>query len=251
MRPAASSSPMLTRLALETCEHHDRADQVRYGPMATPTLAGYRTFLARVSVFEFAVEAALVRQLALPAGLLHRVIKSGGCTDDLLWLGPTPESIAIAAKACHVPRMTDVAQALGWIYMLERNRLGSDDVLAAVQRSLPHAYQTASRYLRACSEHQEERWCELGTYLERSEPARVIVAARQAFERHHRWYTGKTQTVEVNLRRVPEATTPNRPQDAITIVRLRPEDAITTVRDDAPTTVDDPITTVKPPSPRR
>jgi heme oxygenase len=191
MRAAISSSWMLTRLALATSVEQDQAARDRLAALRPPTHAGYRRYLASIGSFEFEVEAALVRVMALPAGMLHLFIKSGYCTDDTQWLGPDDNvTLELAARPNAVPRLSGLTDALGWLYMLERNRANADDIFESVRIHLPRPYIAASRYLRACIERYQERWGLLGTWLDASSGRgdAVVAAARDAFARHRAWY---------------------------------------------------------------
>jgi heme oxygenase len=206
MRLATSSSWMLTRLALATTAEQEQAARDRLALFQPPTHAAYRRYLAWIGHFEFAVEAALVRVMAVPAGLLHRVIKSGYCTEDTTWLGPDDAvTFELAARPDVVPRLGSLDEAIGWMYMLERNRATADEILESVRIHLPRAYIAASRYLRACIDRYQERWWELGISLDRSagNGDAVVAAARDAFARHRSWYAAEHP----------------RPSDAITTIQ--------------------------------
>src|SRR5688572_11378552 len=113
---------MLQRLSTDTSPHHANADADRLAAMDVATRAEYRTFLARVYGFESAVEDAMSKTLAPEPDVLHDRIKMDRLRQDLEALGLTRTEIARLPVAA-TPRFRSHAQALGWLFVLERHTL--------------------------------------------------------------------------------------------------------------------------------
>jgi len=186
----ATPSWMLVRVMLETRAHHVRADEDRLALLDRRTGAAYRTFLARVLGFEAPYEAALAASRLAPDAIAPR-IKAERLLADLRALGVSPEQIARLPRATIRPFQSE-AEALGWLFAVERNTLMHGQLhrhVAAWLPDHPHAYLTAYQSPGA-------RMRELGELLDAActgllMPERICGAAREAFRSQHNWFTAR------------------------------------------------------------
>jgi heme oxygenase len=191
MKPAIKSpSWMLLRLGLETQQHHATADADRIALMEVPAPAEYRAQLARIFGFEASVEAALAATLE-PAVIRERA-KAHWLRRDLVALGlSTPELDYL--PRCSV-RFTSEAQALGWLFVLERHTLLS----GLIRRQLEHRFaaelSAGMTYLSAYGDAPGARFrslCEtLGDYAtqQAAHPTLIVAGACEAFRAQRQWY---------------------------------------------------------------
>jgi heme oxygenase len=184
------SSWMLARLQQETEAFHATADAHRLAMLSAPTTVGqYRAWLSRIYGFEAAVEAALVMTPGIDAVLDVR----GRCQmrllrADLVSLGADP-----AALPRHVPIVIrDVADALGWIYVLERGSQLHGLVERHLRGCMPATIRTGGSYLAMQERSAGTRWRELGEAMDAvGSPARaaerICTASKLAFRHQRDW----------------------------------------------------------------
>jgi heme oxygenase len=187
----AQASRALMRLNLETRAFHAAAD----APWIE--LTGYQVSrraytdqLVRVYGFEGPLEAALAYTPHLASAIdLRQRARSGLLAQDLLALDLSPAQIT-AIPQCHViAPFANLAEAFGWLYVLERASLVHDPVRRHVVRRLPQLAD-ACAYL-AVSERR--RWAELGEDLDRCARTpraidQMVSAAHGAFRCALEWY---------------------------------------------------------------
>ena len=193
VRPAPARARALTRIDDETRTRHAEADAQRLSLTSEPpTPALYQRFLVRVFGFEAPVEAALHATPGIAdvfdvrARLHTRLLRA-----DLAALGIVDLTGAPRCRA--IPPFTDVLEALGWIYVVERGRMLSSIVQRHLEQHLPGLAVTATSYLRA-ERSAGKRMRELGATFDslvRSEADvdRVLVAAHGAFRAQSHWYS--------------------------------------------------------------
>lgn len=198
------SSLTLARLEYDTRDQHTAAEADRFRVLDEPTRAGYQRFLASVFAFEYAIECKLVYVMGLSARFVATSLRTGLLGQDLLALGDHGPVLSIFARPVERPRFRDVLEALGWIYVMQRNMLHHGALYLALAPRLRPTLQTASRYLTCHVSDVYLRWHELGAQLDAAattaERANEIVeAARYAFERQHAWFveTRTAPTIEV------------------------------------------------------
>ena len=189
-----SISWMLARLERETREHHAKAEADLYRVLDEPTLDGYRRWLATIYHFEYAVEAALVHVPDLPLRFVATRLRSGALGDDLLALGTSAATMPVLGRPAAPPRLASAPEALGWIYVIQRNTLHHAAVFRALAPRLRASLHGASRYLTAFATNVHQRWRELGAHLDHgaSTPARgqlIALAAHDAFACQHRAFS--------------------------------------------------------------
>ena len=201
--PTNTKSSWLARLEHDTRDLHARAEADRFCVLDNATLAGYRWWLATVYHYEYAVEARLV-YADLPLRFLADNLRSGLLGDDLHALGIDRAAMRVFAQHIERPAFRDDADALGALYVLQRNSLFDAALYRALAPRLRHVLQIASRYLTAHANSVYERWHQLGAHLDAAtttpeRAAAIVEAARDAFERQHAWFVQarKPGTVEV------------------------------------------------------
>ncbi len=180
---------MLTRLADETRRHHSAADGDRLVLMVHSSAQKYRSCLEQIYCFEQPVEAALARTPGFDSALLRTHLKTIQLANDLRVLGVSIDNIAQPAGA-----FEDIAQALGWLYVIQRNTLYHGLVLRQLRMLSPDKIQVAGSYLSAFEGVAGARMRELGVVLDRAArrgngAGRVIAAANEALRSQRHWYS--------------------------------------------------------------
>ena len=186
----ATPSWMLVRVMLETRTHHARADEDRLGLLDRRTIAGYRAFLARIYGFEAPFEAALSAS-HLPAALVEPRLKAERLRADLRELGGAAAYID-GLPRCPIRTFRSDAEALGWLFAVERNTLLHGQLYRHVAAWLPglsHAYLGAY-------DSPGARMRELGELLDSAcitttAPDRICASAREAFRSQHQWFDAR------------------------------------------------------------
>ncbi len=185
---------MITRLNAETAEHHAAAD-ADFDPLFAQdvTAADYLVFLMRAYGFEAPVEAMLAMTPGLDLNLrTHDRGKAHYLAQDLAALGVRPNEIAELPQCLSVPQFLGSAEALGWMYVIERHTLSHGVLKGHLTARLPREMRVASAYFSAHEGRVGVRWGELGETLDRvaTQPAiaeRVIAAAHEGFRMNRRW----------------------------------------------------------------
>jgi heme oxygenase len=184
---------MLSRLNRETRLDHQHADADRLailGVSADP--ARYAALLSRVYGFEAPLEAALQMTTGLDAWI---DIRDRG---HLRLLRADLQSLGIA-DASQLRRCTAItpfshpAEALGWIYVVERNTLQHSVIERHLRGRMPQVLTAAGSYLAGQQRSNGLRLRDLGRAMDRiaKEPTcadRIVSAAKAAFRVQHNWY---------------------------------------------------------------
>lgn len=184
---------MLARLNRETQHHQRIADSDRLsmlGAAADP--AGYTSFLARIHGFESPIEAALFLTDGVEQWLdLRDRVHRRWLRADLRALGVTDANL--------LPRCSTVfpfrhpADALGWVYAVERNTLLHGVIERHLRGRMPDVLATAGTYLAGQQRSNGLRLRELGAAMDRmatndARARRIVNGARAAFRAQHAWY---------------------------------------------------------------
>ncbi|MDB4954966.1 MAG: hypothetical protein JWO36_2535 [Myxococcales bacterium] len=183
------TSWMLDHLAHETRVHHAAADGDRLAAMERPTEQSYRAFLSRVYCFEAPLEAAFAATTGFNAGLVQTHTRTKRLAADL-------EAIGVAAGGLDMgPTLGfgDVADALGWMYVLQRNTLLHGLIFRQLQSRIGSVVEKANSYLTAHENTAGARLRELGIALDTTArrtyiAARIVHAAGEAFRCQRQWY---------------------------------------------------------------
>jgi heme oxygenase (biliverdin-IX-beta and delta-forming) len=184
---------MLIRLNVETRALHPEADYPWLELMSLDTSRNrYADHLVATYGFEAPVEAALALTPQLGEVIqLRQRARSGLIVEDLLALGLTPARIARLPQCRHIVPFRDPAEALGWMYALERVTLLHDAVRTHVAMRMPAL--SAWNYLSAYSGIAGQRWQDFGRALDdyAVTPAaadHVVAGARAAFTCQRDWF---------------------------------------------------------------
>ncbi|HTL32617.1 MAG TPA: biliverdin-producing heme oxygenase [Kofleriaceae bacterium] len=183
---------MLVRLGLETTQHHAPADEDRLAALSYSSIDEYRAFLLRVFGFEAPIEEAIGMLRQLEVRFVRDRARSPLLKSDLLALGLSESQLAEAPRSSAISIRT-VADALGWMFVLERQTLLAGLVRRQLQQKLGASIPV--EYLGAYGETPGARLRELGTRLGNlahvHTPAAIVDAAHTAFRAQRQWYRHK------------------------------------------------------------
>jgi heme oxygenase len=175
---------MLARLKEETRAHHVDADAARLAPLAMPTsVAGYASYLSRIWGLEAAIEQALSSTAELPLVIDPRGWpRAHWILDDLVALGI--ECASELPRCTAVAPLRSLAEALGWMYVVERNAPLHGIVRRHLARRMPGQMDVAGTYLATTEALAPQRLRVLGDALD--EVARTASASNRIVEIAHR-----------------------------------------------------------------
>lgn len=127
---------------------------------------------------------------------LRQISRAGLIAQDLLSLGLTPSQVAHIPQCTSITTFRNVAEALGWLYVIERSTLLSDGIRRHLLR---HVFdiESACAYLSMNEGTVSEHWSAFGRQLDRvgAKPEaanEVIAAAHAGFECVKNWFRGAT-----------------------------------------------------------
>lgn len=194
---------MLLRLAIETAQHQHAADDDRLSVMEAKSLDDYRTWLAAVYGFELKVEQAIARVVELDTAMLRERLKMGRLREDLSALGLSPAQFSRLPLVSNIA-LTSAPQALGWMFVLERQSLMNGIIVRHLVHELGDGARNASRYLSAYGEQPGAKFRELGGLLnasaKRHSAGAIISAAQEAFRAQRQWYLTAMMTAPMPRR---------------------------------------------------
>ena len=184
---------MFARLSRETKQHHALADNYRLTMFGGGTdLACYTAFLKLIYGFEAPVESALQMTTGLDEWIDFRgrgqlrLLRS-----DLQALGVVdPSSVQ---RCSTVFPFRHAAEALGWMYVIERNTLLHGVIERHLRGRLPEVLRAAGSYLAGLQRSSGLRLRDLGGAMDivstdASTAERIVLAAKAAFRAQHGWY---------------------------------------------------------------
>lgn len=184
---------MLSRVNRETRQYHPLADNDRLALLATGAdRARYANLLSRIFGFEAPLEAVLLMSTGLEQWL---DLRDRG---HLRLLRADLQSLGVV-DANRLPRCTSVfpfrhpAEALGWVYVIERNTLLHGVIERHLRTRMPDVMKTAGSYLAGQQRSNGLRLRDLGAAMDRmaKDPAcadRIVSGAKAAFRSQHSWY---------------------------------------------------------------
>jgi heme oxygenase len=182
---------MLVRVALETTIHHAAADEDRLTALDIETVDDYVAVLTRIYGFEAEVETALAKVADLDPNFVRDRAKAARLYQDLVVLGMTSEDIIPLPKVSTIS-IRSGAQALGWMFVLERHTLLSGLIRRHVVRALGEEILPATSYLAAYGDTPGARFRAFGSalcaYAHTYPPAAIVHAANEAFRAQRQWY---------------------------------------------------------------
>lgn len=188
-----SVSTLLTKLNLATRGSHADVDD--------PWLA-----LLRPGVSEEDYRAQLVRTYGLVAPFesacrytpgitklldYRQLLRAGLIAQDLLALGVAPKEVSRIPTCPAITMFRDTAEALGWLYVIERSTLLQDGVRKHLLERIPFVSR-ACAYLSMYEGHVSDHWQTFGRMLDRVArnpelEASIMTAAEQAFAHAKQW----------------------------------------------------------------
>lgn len=185
---------MIDRLNQETAVFHSESDH-DIDTLFRPNVSAedYRDYLIRAYGFEAPLESALALSSALDMMLdLRGRARAGLIAQDLMRLGLRPATMAELPMCLTVPQFRGTAEALGWMYVVERGALAHAIIRRHLMTCLPDAMVTASAYLQSAGGLLGTRWRQFGAALDEvaQHPAvadRIVASAHEAFRCHRRW----------------------------------------------------------------
>ncbi len=186
-------SPTLTGVDQRTRAHHGAAD----APWSALLSADVRTTdYVHQLIITYGFEAPLECAFAYTPNLAHVVdlrdrARSGLLLEDLLELGYASSQLARLPQCFSIAPFEDVAEALGWLYVVERPTLQHSSVRRHLLQRFPDL-RTRCRYLAAAGSVAAARWQAFGVALDRFATTdaiadRVALAANHAFRRWLDW----------------------------------------------------------------
>jgi len=194
---ASASAGMATLMWIneKTRSHHAAVD-ASWLDLLVPavTAADYRRQLAHVYGFEAPLEAALAATPLLGSTAeLQRRARSGLLAQDLLALQYTPAQLA-ALPQCRIASFRGVAEALAWMYVMERSTSLHSPVQRHLTSRMPELASACS-YLTTSGRLVTSRWDELGLMLDtvaRSSQIheQILAATQDAFRCAIDWFHG-------------------------------------------------------------
>jgi heme oxygenase len=160
------TSRVLMRLNTQTRALHADADWPWLELMSLePSRTRYLDRLITIYGFEAAVEAALALTPHLTEAVQLRMrARSGLIVEDLLALGLSASKIARLPMCRQVSPFREIAEAFGWLYVLERPTLLFDTIRRYMTSHLPYVH--AWHYLSAYDGVASLQWQELGSALD-------------------------------------------------------------------------------------
>jgi heme oxygenase len=184
---------MLARLNAETRAQHPEADFPWLELMsAEASRSRYIDQLVATYGFEAPVEAALALTPHLAEIIpLRPRARSGFIVEDLLALGITASKLARAPQCREILPFRDPAEALGWMYVLERATLLHEAVRLHIAWRIANV--SAWSYLSAYRGSASQKWGELGAAFDNfaittASADAIVAAARAAFTRQRDWF---------------------------------------------------------------
>lgn len=178
---------VLARLTVETMALREQVDAALFGPLALPTVAGYRRLLCQLYGFHAPLEIALTATAGVDAGFLHGRLKAPLLATDLLALGLGPGDYPVLARRHEVPTFRATADAFGWLYATERLTLRLPGLCSRLAERLPVVLAVGSAYITCYDDRTDEHWRELGAMLDevawsRANADRLVAAARAGLQ---------------------------------------------------------------------
>ncbi len=156
---------------------------------STVTRTDYLGQLVRTFGFVAPFEAACRYTPGIDGRQLSR---AGLIAQDLLTLGLAPAQVSSVPQCLSITSFSSAAEALGWMYVVQRATLLQDGIRKHLLRYLP-GIQGACAYLTAFDGRVNDHWNTFGRMLERAgekpEAADEIIAAANAgFACAQRWF---------------------------------------------------------------
>lgn len=163
--------------------------------------ADYLAQLVRTYGFVAPFESACMYTPNLGTFIASRhLVRAGLIAHDLLALGLSPAQVASIPHCDAITTYRDPAEALGWLYVVERSTLLHGALRRHLTVELPEVHH-ACAYLTADESRATDNWLSLGRTLDRvddqGELARdVLGAAHEGFDCVRQWFRGARSHVD-------------------------------------------------------
>jgi heme oxygenase len=113
-------------------------------------------------------------------------------TTDLLALGVTPDDIALTPRCDHLPRLENVDDGLGCLYVLEGSTLGGPLIAREVQTRFGVEEKTGGRFFHGYGSQTGVKWREFCTSVriyaaDGKNQTAIVQSARSTFELLETW----------------------------------------------------------------
>ena len=188
-------STLLMKLNVSTRHWHARLDEP-WLDLLQPHggRAEYLGQLVRVYGFVAPFESACKYTPGVGRALdFRQLTRAGLIAQDLLGLGLSPSQLTILPQCDSITPFTDLAEALGWLYVIERSTLLHDGVRRHLIERLPEL-AGACAYLSQYDGRVNEHWLTFGRMLDRVGSAHevahtIVTAAHNAFDVAQRWFS--------------------------------------------------------------
>jgi heme oxygenase (biliverdin-IX-beta and delta-forming) len=191
---------MIERLHQETSSFHAEATDLLETLFRPHILVeDYRDYLIRNYAFEAPLEYALALSSELEMLLdLRARARASLIAQDLVRLGMRPTSVADLPICLTVPQFRGTAEALGWMFVVERAALSHAMIHRHLVTCLPEVMRTASAYLQSDGDLLGTRWRKFGEVLDDvgQHPAvadRIVGSAMEAFRCQRRWMSQESR----------------------------------------------------------
>jgi heme oxygenase len=186
---------MLSRLDEEMRAHQVDADgdtELLFRPDAQP--AHYLLYLTRLYGFVAPLECALEMTPGIDRMIdLRDRAKAKHIVTDLLSLGLRPAALAEMPMCLTVPQFRGVAEAVGWMYVIERQTLMHGILRRHLATCMPCNTVAATTFLGNYDGVTGERWRELGALIDTiAAPSyaiadRIVQATAEGYVCMRRW----------------------------------------------------------------
>ena len=201
---------LLQRLKTETRSHHERTEGVVRLMDAHLTPEDYQRQLEDFYGLYLPLEARLAGPLPAlgPALALESRWKTPLLEVDLRALGHDTASLARLPRACALPLLSGLAEALGCAYVLEGSTLGGQLILRHLTRHFGADARVGDfAFFRAYGDRVGPMWRAFGDVVTQASEqaasdsfdAAVIQGARDTFDAFAAWMTRENTDVPVRL----------------------------------------------------
>ena len=191
---AVDVNGLLMKLNMATRQWHADVDDP-WLDLLRPNVsrADYFGQLVRTYGFVAPIESACMYTPRLDHVIdMHQLTRAGLIAQDLLALGLTPAQVATIPQCDTITTYSDVAEALGWLYVVERATLLQDGIRRHLLGVLPELSQ-ACAYLSAYDGRAIDHWTAFGHQLDEvaTDTAiqdAIIAAAYAGFACVRQWF---------------------------------------------------------------
>jgi heme oxygenase len=195
-RVHSARSPILTRLRVETAEHH--ATLEAHLPLHETHLsrATYHALLSRFWAFYAPLEERLLDgslQWDRPPHFDYRErLKTPKLQQDLYDLGETPDTLMHVPQCDELPPVSTLAEVLGCLYVVEGASLGGQIIARRLQASLELSRDSGARFFNGYGSDTGPYWKATSAFLtacatELDQDDAIVASANATFQSLGRW----------------------------------------------------------------